>query len=145
MWSLLLKLKMHNFIFCWEWWWWEFELDRKEKYEIHKYTNATLAFVKLGSWVAGVEVVGGRRKHKSPKQWSPRPRPLTQNAQTALHWNGLHTTQCTPYIHNTHTTHCTKHNIKVHSPRMKPTDALKWTIHNKGSPSGPKHLVFKHC
>ena len=33
-------------------------VDRKEKYEIHKYRNATLAFVELASW-PGLKLLGG--------------------------------------------------------------------------------------
>ena len=55
------KRKMHYFILLLgavggghENWW-----DRKEKYEIHKYRNATLAFVELlASW-PGLKLLGG--------------------------------------------------------------------------------------
>ena len=68
---------------------------RGEKYKIDKYRNATLAFVKLASW-PGLKLLGGSTN--LPKQWSPRPRALTQNAPTALKWT-MHTTQCTHLLH----------------------------------------------
>ena len=81
------NVKTHIYPFVGSCWARQWELlDRKEKYEIHKYRNATLAFVELAR-------VG--RKHKSP--------------QTVIAASKCTHPECSHCIGNQHCTNCIFH------------------------------------